>query len=77
MVAAVDKGDLARALEVHRQLVPAVEAIMHITQGAIMAKAALHELGVIDSPAVRLPLVAADAEQVAAVRRGLAKSGLM
>ncbi|SES13347.1 dihydrodipicolinate synthase [Pedococcus cremeus] len=77
MVAAVDKGDLARARELHRQVVPAVDAIMNITQGAIMAKAALKEIGVLDSAAVRLPLVEATPEQAAAVRGGLDTSGLM
>lgn len=77
MVAAMDKGDLARARELHRQVVPAVDAIMNITQGAIMAKAALKEIGVLDSAAVRLPLVEATPEQAAAVRGGLDTSGLM
>ena len=77
MVASVDKGDLPRAQELHRQLVPVVDAIMNITQGAIMAKAALKELGVIDSAAVRLPLVEATPDQCAAVRSGLTASGLM
>lgn len=77
MIASVDKGDLVRARELHRQLVPVVDAIMNITQGAIMAKAALRELGVIDSAAVRLPLVEATPDQVAAVRAGLSASGLM
>ena len=77
MVAAVDKGDLGRARELHRQVVPAVDAIMNITQGAIMAKAALKEIGVLDSAAVRLPLVEATPEQAAAVRGGLDTSGLM
>src|SRR6476469_6383382 len=77
MVASVDKGDLVRARELHRQLVPVVDAIMNITQGAIMAKAALRELGVIESAAVRLPLVEATPDQAAAVRAGLSASGLM
>ena len=77
MVASVDKGDLPRAQELHRQLIPVVDAIMNITQGAIMAKAALKELGVIDSAAVRLPLVEATPDQCAAVRSGLTASGLM
>ncbi|HEX5524644.1 MAG TPA: 4-hydroxy-tetrahydrodipicolinate synthase [Pedococcus sp.] len=77
MVASMDKGDVVRARELHRQLVPVVDAIMNITQGAIMAKAALRELGVIDSAAVRLPLVEATPDQVAAVRAGLSASGLM
>jgi 4-hydroxy-tetrahydrodipicolinate synthase len=77
MVACVDKGDLARAVELHRQVVPAVKAIMTVTQGAIMAKAALKELGVIGSAAVRLPLVDATPDQVAIVRDGLSRTGLM
>jgi 4-hydroxy-tetrahydrodipicolinate synthase len=77
MIASVDKGDLPRAQELHRQLVPAVDAIMNITQGAIMAKAALKEVGVLDSTTVRLPLVEATPDQTAAVRRGLTASGLM
>ena len=43
------------------EFVPAVNAVMNITQGAIMAKAALREAGVIASAAVRLPLVEATA----------------
>ena len=76
MVAAVAAGDLARAVAVHRRLIPAVDAVMNVTQGAIMAKAALKELGVLASAAVRLPLVEATAEQVALVREGLRQSGL-
>ena len=76
MAAAVAGGDLPRAIALHRQLIPAVNAVMNITQGAIMAKAALRELGVIASSAVRLPLVEATADQVALVREGLRQSGL-
>jgi 4-hydroxy-tetrahydrodipicolinate synthase len=77
MLACVDKGDLVRAQELHRQAVPAVKAVMTITQGAIMAKAALRELGLLDSAAVRLPLVEATTDQVAALRTGLTESGLL
>ena len=76
MVAAVADGNLARAIEIHRQLIPAVNAVMHITQGAIMVKAALHDRGLIASAAVRLPLVAATTDQLARVREGLEQSGL-
>jgi len=76
MVAAVGQGNLARAIEIHRQLIPAVNAVMHITQGAIMVKAALHDRGVIASATVRLPLVAATTDQLARVRVGLEQSGL-
>jgi 4-hydroxy-tetrahydrodipicolinate synthase len=57
MVAAVEGGDLAQARAIHASLVPVVDALMTTSQGAIMAKAALVELGVIESAAVRLPLV--------------------
>jgi len=77
MVAAVGRGDLPRAIEIHRQLIPAVNAVMNITQGAIMAKAALQELGLIASAAVRLPLIEATDDQLARVREGLRKSGLI
>jgi 4-hydroxy-tetrahydrodipicolinate synthase len=76
MIAAVLEGKLARAIEIHRQLIPAVNAIMHITQGAISVKAALHDRGVIASSAVRLPLIAATTDQLARLREGLEQSGL-
>jgi len=76
MVAAVGQGNLARAIEIHRQLIPAVNAVMHITQGAITVKAALHDRGVISSDTVRLPLVPATTDQLAQLREGLQKSGL-
>ncbi|MEW1955878.1 4-hydroxy-tetrahydrodipicolinate synthase [Terrabacter sp. NPDC080008] len=63
------RWDDARA--VHRRLVPLVDAVMNVTQGAIMAKAALAEQGLIESPAVRLPLVPADDEQTALLRAAL------
>jgi len=76
MVAAVGQGNLARAIEIHRQLIPVVNAVMHITQGAITVKAALHDRGVISSDTVRLPLVSATTDQLAQLREGLQKSGL-
>jgi 4-hydroxy-tetrahydrodipicolinate synthase len=76
MVAAVGQGNLVRAIEIHRQLIPAVSAVMNITQGAIAVKAALHDRGLIASDAVRLPLIAATSDQLARVREGLEQSGL-
>jgi len=76
MVAAVVEGNLVRAIEIHRQLIPAVNAIMNITQGTISVKAALHDRGVIASDVVRLPLVSASTDLLARVREGLQKSGL-
>jgi len=77
MLAAVDAGDLAAAREVHERLVPAVDAIMTTSQGAIMAKAALVELGVIEHATVRLPLVESPAEHLEVLRAGLKESGLL
>ena len=76
MLAAVDAGDLAGAREIHERLVPVVDAIMSTSQGAIMAKAALVELGVIESAFVRLPLVESPPEHLEILRRGLAAAGL-
>jgi len=76
MVAAVGQGNLARAIEIHRQLIPVVNALMHVTQGVIAVKAALHDRGTIASDAVRLPMVPATADQLARVREGLQQSGL-
>ncbi len=77
MVAAVDAGDLSSAVALHRQLLPAVEAIMTHTQGAIMVKAALQLLGVVAHRTVRSPLVAATDDQVALVERGLRGAHLL
>lgn len=77
MVDAVDAGDLARARAVHRGLVPAVNAIMTTSQGAIMAKAALVELGVLPRATVRMPLVESTQEELALLREALRAAGLM
>jgi 4-hydroxy-tetrahydrodipicolinate synthase len=42
---------------IHASLAPLVAAVMRTSQGAIMAKAALAELGVIPHATVRLPLL--------------------
>ena len=71
MLAAVDAGDFTKAREVHRRLVPLVEAIMTVTQGAIAAKAGLVERGVLSSAAVRLPLVEASSDLKAQIKHAL------
>ena len=76
MVAAVDAGDLPAARAIHQQLIPIVDALMTTSQGAIMAKAALVELGIIEHATVRLPLVEGPPEHLEILRRGLAASGL-
>ncbi|HNV13862.1 MAG TPA: 4-hydroxy-tetrahydrodipicolinate synthase [Dermatophilaceae bacterium] len=77
MVRAVADGDLATARSIHRRLIPVVQAIMSPSQGAIMAKAALAELGVIPSAFVRLPLVESPPEHLAMLREGLSQSGIL
>lgn len=53
-----------------------MNAVMTVTQGAIMAKAALKLLGVIDSDFCRLPLLPATDEQRAIMRQALNESKL-
>ena len=72
MVAAVDRGDLAEARRLHTSLVPVVDALMTTSQGAITAKAALVELGVIEHATVRLPLVESPPEHLELIRAALA-----
>ncbi|MGH8893711.1 MAG: 4-hydroxy-tetrahydrodipicolinate synthase [Actinomycetes bacterium] len=72
MVGAVDRGDLAEALAIHRRLIPAVRAIMdRSSQGAIRAKAALQLLEVIPERVVRAPLLDATDDEVARLREAL------
>ena len=77
LIDAVVAGDLATAQEIDRRVVPAVEAIMTRTQGAIMVKAALKLAGVIEHATLRLPLVEATAEQVDRLTTDLKQAGLI
>lgn len=77
MVAAVDAGDLSTARAIHYQLLPAVKAMMTVTQGAITSKVALQLLGVLEQRTMRAPLPEATEEEVAIVRDGLIASGLL
>ena len=54
-----------------------MQAIMGGGQGAVMAKEALLLQGRIPSAALRLPLVRAEADEVAALRAVLDASGLL
>ena len=73
---AVAAGDLDGARRIHRELVPLVDVLMNTSQGAIMAKAALVELGVIRSAAVRSPYLESTPEQLDALRAALAATTL-
>jgi 4-hydroxy-tetrahydrodipicolinate synthase len=77
LIDAVVRGDLSTAQQIDRRLVPAVEAIMTRTQGAIMVKAALKLAGVIEHATVRSPLVEATAEQLHGLTTDLKTAGLI
>lgn len=74
MVEAFLAGDVAGARALHERLLPAYSGIFR-TQGTILVKAALRELGLPGGP-VRLPLVEATAEQVAVLRTDLDQAGI-
>jgi len=59
-------------------MLPAIDAVMGVANyGATTAKAALQLLGVLDNRTVRAPLVPLDETELAALRTGLAASGLL
>ena len=59
LIRAVRDGDLEMARKINEALLPLTEALMHTGPGAVTAKAALAEQGVIPHATVRLPLVEA------------------
>ena len=74
LVAAVESGDLVKARAVTEGLLPVYTGIFR-TQGVILVKAALRELGLPAGP-VRPPLVDATPEQVAQLRLDLTAGGV-
>jgi 4-hydroxy-tetrahydrodipicolinate synthase len=74
LIAAVESGDLVKARAVNESLLPLYTGIFR-TQGVILTKAALHELGLPAGP-VRPPLVDATPEQRAQLRADLADGGI-
>jgi 4-hydroxy-tetrahydrodipicolinate synthase len=74
LIAAVESGDLVKARAINESLLPIYTGIFR-SQGVIMVKAALRELGLPAGP-VRPPLVDATPEQVAQLRRDLAAGGI-
>ena len=69
---AVRSGRWDDALAVNDALFEILDAVMNITQGAIMAKAALRLQGHLASAAVRLPLLPADETETERLRAALA-----
>ncbi|SFE60756.1 4-hydroxy-tetrahydrodipicolinate synthase [Blastococcus tunisiensis] len=74
LIAAVEAGDLATARAVNESLLPVYTGIFR-SQGVIMVKAALKELGLPAGP-VRPPLVDATPEEIARLREDLAAGGV-
>jgi 4-hydroxy-tetrahydrodipicolinate synthase len=69
-------GDLERVREIDAELVPIYEA-MTVTANPIPVKAALKMLGLIESDALRLPLIPATEEQRQAIRPALEAAGML
>jgi len=74
LITAVESGDLVKARAVNEALLPLYTGIFR-TQGVILVKAALRELGLPAGP-VRPPLVDATPDQVAQLRTDLAAGGI-
>ena len=74
MIRAYEGGDVRRALDLHRALLPAFTGFFR-TQGVILAKAALRLAGLPAGP-VRPPLVEATPDQVDRLRADLAAAGV-
>jgi 4-hydroxy-tetrahydrodipicolinate synthase len=77
MVRAVDAGDLAEARRLNARVLPAVLGIMTRTQGAIMAKATMQLLGILQHRTMRPPLVEATEDQMQRLSDDLAAAGLL
>lgn len=77
LTAAFDAGEVARAREIFVRIVPAIDAVNGAGFQAVATKAALEALGLLDDRQVRLPLVAATAQEARAVRAGLVAAGLL
>jgi len=70
-------GDNSEAISRAAKLIPLTEAIMGSGAGAVMIKAALGELGHIESTAMRLPQMRANEAEIAVVRSALQAHGLL
>jgi 4-hydroxy-tetrahydrodipicolinate synthase len=72
LIRAVRASDLDAARAIQESLLTLTDAVMRTSSGAIMAKAALAELGVIPGATVRLPLLESPPADVAKLRASLA-----
>jgi 4-hydroxy-tetrahydrodipicolinate synthase len=77
MVRALEVGDVGEAFAIYRKVAPLVDVIMTRAPGAMMAKAAMQLMGVLDNRNMRLPLVPASDDLVGSLRTELANAGLI
>lgn len=75
LVDAALAGDFETARRLHFELDPVQRALMTHIQGAIAAKTVLHWQNVLPNSIVRLPLVAASAEELEPVKADLVEAG--
>lgn len=74
---AFDCGDIETARSIARHIAPVIEALNGDGFQAVMAKAALHERGLIESTAMRLPNVGPTDAQLVRVREAIQDAGLL
>jgi 4-hydroxy-tetrahydrodipicolinate synthase len=72
LIAAVRAADLETARAIQTSLIGLTDVIMRTSQGAIMAKAALARLGIIEHASVRLPLIESPEEHLDKLTAALA-----
>ena len=77
MIDLLDDNQVWEAREIHFELRPLVDAIMGGGQGTVMAKVALALQGIIDTPAVRLPLVPTSDEELTRLRQVMERMNLL
>ena len=75
MAKAFRAGDVVKAMEINRSMVPVTHGIMGRVGGAIMSKAALDLLGRTGGGAMRLPMVPANDAQRAQLKADLIAGG--
>lgn len=74
---AFDRGDIHAAQRLALQIAPAIEALNGDGFQAVMAKAALHERGLLDCTRMRLPNIGPNGAQLVKAREGLKASKLL
>jgi 4-hydroxy-tetrahydrodipicolinate synthase len=75
LVDATNRNDFQAALTVHNSLEPLVRAMMNHVPGTVATKYALHGLGIINSPRVRLPLVGPEDAEAISIEVDIDKVG--